>query len=233
MLNNNWIVFKNTNELSQKLANDILSFAESSIKSKNSFKIVLAGGDSILQTYEILSNSKSDWGRWHIYIGDERCLPLKDKERNDHNINTVWLNNSPIPKKNIHFIHAELAAKHAVSHYETTLKEVENFDLTLLSMGEDGHTASLFPGHQYNASSDVIIVNNSPKKPKQRISLSYARLNRSNRVFKIISGSSKCNAVKQWLNNIQLPINQINGDSEKVYLSQDAPHKRLKIILFM
>ena len=222
MLNNTWIVFKNTNELSQKLANDILSVAESSIKSKNSFKVVLAGGDSILQTYEILSNSKSDWGKWHIYMGDERCLPLKDKERNDHNINTVWLNNSSIPKKNIHFMHAELDAKQAVSHYETTLKEVENFDLTLLSMGEDGHIASLFPGHQYDASSDVIIVNNSPKKPKQRISLSYARLNRSNRVFKIISGSSKCNAVRLWLNNIQLPINQINGDSEKVYLSQDA-----------
>ncbi|MBC8148030.1 MAG: 6-phosphogluconolactonase, partial [Bacteroidetes bacterium] len=81
MLNNNWNIFKNINELSQKLANDILSDAESSIKSKNSFKIVLAGGNSILQTYEILSNSKSDWGKWHIYIGDERCLPLKDKER--------------------------------------------------------------------------------------------------------------------------------------------------------
>jgi len=222
MLNNNWNIFKNINELSQKLANDILSDAESSIKSKNSFKIVLAGGNSILQTYEILSNSKSDWGKWHIYIGDERCLPLKDKERNDHNINTIWLNNSPIPKKNIHFIRAELSAKQAVSHYETTLREVEIFDLTLLSMGEDGHTASLFLGHQYNASSDVIIVNNSPKKPKQRISLSYARLNRSNKIFKIISGSSKCNAVGQWLNNIQLPINQINGDSEKVYLSRDA-----------
>jgi len=222
MLNNNWIVFKNTNELSQKLANDILSVAESSIKSKNSFKIVLAGGDSILQTYEILSKSKSDWGKWHIYIGDERCLPSKDKERNDHNINTVWLNNSSIPKKNIHFIRAELEIKQAVSHYETTLKEVENFDLTLLSMGEDGHTASLFPGHQYNGNSDVIIINNSPKKPKQRISLSYARLNQSNRVFKIISGSSKCDAVRQWMNNIQLPINQIDGDSEKVYLSQDV-----------
>ena len=84
------------------------------------------------------------------------------------------------------------------------------------------HTAVLFPGHQYNGISDVIIVNNSPKNPKQRISLSYSRLNRSNRVFKIISGRSKCNVVRQWLQNIRLPINQINGDSEKVYLSQDA-----------
>ena len=227
VLKDNWSVFENIDKLSAQLADDILNTAKTSIKSTGSFKIVLAGGRSLIPTYKILSHSHADWRRWHIYIGDERCLPLKDKERNDHNINTVWLNNSPIPKKNIHFIHAELAAKHAVSHYETTLKEVENFDLTLLSMGEDGHTASLFPGHQYNASSDVIIVNNSPKKPKQRISLSYARLNRSNKIFKIISGSSKYNAVKQWLNNTQLPINQINGKSEKVYLSQDAHPKMM------
>ena len=205
-----------------QVADDILDVAKISIKSTGSFKIVLAGGKSLIPTYKILSHSNADWSRWHIYIGDERCHPLKNKERNDHNINIIWLNNSPIPKKNIHFIRAELDAKQAVRHYETTLKEVENFDVTLLSMGEDGHTASLFPGHQYDNKRDVVIINNSPKKPKQRISLSYSRLNRSNKVFKIISGSSKCNAVRQWLNNIQLPINQINGNSEKVYLSQNT-----------
>ena len=205
-----------------QVADDILDVAKISIKSTGSFKIVLAGGKSLIPTYKILSHSNADWSRWHIYIGDERCLPLKNKERNDHNINIIWLNNSPIPKKNIHFIRAELDAKQAAWHYEITLKEVKNFDVTLLSMGEDGHTASLFPGHKYDNKRDVVIINNSPKKPKQRISISYSRLNQSNKVFKIISGSSKCNAVRQWLNNIKLPINQINGDSEKVYLSQDV-----------
>jgi 6-phosphogluconolactonase len=222
VLKDNWSIFENIDKLSAQVADDILDIAKISIKLTGSFKIVLAGGKSLIPTYKILSHSNADWSRWHIYIGDERCLPLKNKERNDHDINIIWLNNSPIPKKNIHFIRAELDAKQAARHYETTLKEVENFDVTLLSMGEDGHTASLFPGHQYDNKRDIVIINNSPKKPKQRISLSRSRLNRSNKVFKIISGSSKCNAVKQWLNNIQLPINQINGDSEKVYLSQDA-----------
>ena len=222
MLKGNWSIFENIDKLSMQVADDILDMAKISIKSTGSFKIVLAGGKSLIPTYKILSHSNADWSRWHIYIGDERCLPLKNKERNDHNINIIWLNNSPIPKKNIHFIRAELDAKQAVWHYETTLEEVENFDVTLLSMGEDGHTASLFPGHQYDNKRDVVIINNSPKKPKQRISLSYSRLNQSNKVFKIISGSLKCNAVRQWLNNIQLPINQINGNSEKVYLSQNA-----------
>jgi len=222
VLKGNWSIFENIDKLSMQVADDILDVAKISIKSTGSFKIVLAGGKSLIPTYKILSHSNADWSRWHIYIGDERCLPLKNKERNDHNINIIWLNNSPIPKKNIHFIRAELDAKQAVWHYETTLEEVENFDVTLLSMGEDGHTASLFPGHQYDNKRDVVIINNSPKKPKQRISLSYSRLNQSNKVFKIISGSLKCNAVRQWLNNIQLPINQINGNSEKVYLSQNA-----------
>jgi 6-phosphogluconolactonase/glucosamine-6-phosphate isomerase/deaminase len=67
-----------------------------------------------------------------------------------------------------------------------------------------------------------VIERNSPKYPKNRISMSYSKLNQSRNVVKIISGSSKCNILKQWLNNIQLPIKQINGDSEKVYTSQDA-----------
>ena len=102
MLKGNWSIFENIDKLSMQVADDILDVAKISIKSTGSFKIVLAGGKSLIPTYKILSHSNSDWSRWHIYIGDERCLPLKNKERNDHNINIIWLNNSPIPKKNIH-----------------------------------------------------------------------------------------------------------------------------------
>lgn len=87
MLKDNWVIFKNIDKLSNQLANDILEVAKSVIKSRNSFKIVLTGGNSILNTYKILSNSESDWSKWHIYLGDERCFPAGDKDRNDYMIN--------------------------------------------------------------------------------------------------------------------------------------------------
>jgi len=221
MLGDNWIVFKDANELSQKLANDILSAAEFSIKSKNSFKIVLAGGSSVLQTYEILSDSESDWGRWHVYFGDERCLPVKNKDRNDSIINTIWLNDCAIPKQNINYIPVELGVNVAATSYGQIVDTVGEFDLVILGVGEDGHTASLFPGHIYDDTKSVIIEENSPKYPKNRVSISYSKLNRSKKVFKVVSGSSKKPIVQQWLRGVDLPINKVCGYSERVYICRE------------
>jgi 6-phosphogluconolactonase len=222
MLKDNWFVFEDINKLSNQLANDILDIAKNSIKLSDSFKIVLTGGNSILNTYKVLSNSESDWDKWHIYLGDERCLPIGDKDRNNHIINQVWLSNSQILKKNIHYIQAELGADDGAVHYEKVLNSANDFDVTLLSMGEDGHTASLFPGHLYDKNKDVVTECNSPKYPKERISMSYLRLNKSKNVFKILSGSSKQEALDLWLKGRVLPINQISGQYNKIYLCKDV-----------
>jgi 6-phosphogluconolactonase len=222
MLDKNWAVFRNIDDLSQQLANDILRIAKQSIKLSNSFKIVLTGGRSVVNLYKILRCSKSDWSKWNVYIGDERCLPLQNKGRNDYVINDVWLNNGLIPKKNINFIKAELGGENGAYNYEKVLKSVVNFDIVLLSIGEDGHVASLFPGHYYDDNKSVVFERNSPKFPKERISMSYSRLNQAENIFKIVSGISKKDAVESWLQERSLPINQINGFSEKVYICQDA-----------
>ena len=221
MLEDNWIIFKNTDELSQRLASDILSVAEFSIKSKNSFKIVLAGGSSVLQTYEILSNSESDWRRWHVYFGDERCLPVKNKDRNDSIINTIWLNDCAIPKQNINYIPVELGVNVAATSYGQIVDTVGEFDVVILGVGEDGHTASLFPGRIYDDAKSVIIEKNSPKYPKNRVSISYSKLNQSKKVFKVVSGSSKKPIVQQWLRGVDFPINKDFGCSEYVYICKD------------
>jgi len=222
VLKDNWSIFKDIDELSEKLSCDILDIAKSSIKLNNNFKIVLAGGTSVIGIYKILSASKSDWDKWHIYIGDERCLPLEDKDRNDHIINKIWLNSSPIPKQNINFMHSELGTANGAFHYEKILENIGDFDIVLLSIGEDGHTASLFPDHLYDENKSVVVECNSQKYPKDRISMSYSRLNQSMNVCKVISGSSKHEAVDAWLKGKILPINRINGLSEKVYICEDA-----------
>jgi len=222
MLNNNWIVFDDKKSLSVSLAKDVLKIAEQSINSKGYFSIVLAGGNSPVELYKILKESHSDWNNWNIYIGDDRYLPKNDKERNDYIIEQVWLNSSSIPKDNIFFIKSELGMSHAKEKYEDILKDIKKFDIVLLSMGEDGHTASLFPDHDHVDNDDIILEYNSPKIPKERISMSYSRLNKSKNVFKIIMSESKQEATSLWLHGKKLPINQINGDNEKVYICKDA-----------
>jgi 6-phosphogluconolactonase len=222
MLEDNWLIFKDNDSLSKDLAREILDIAKKSIKLNGCFTIVLAGGRSVINLYKILSQSVSDWSKWFVYIGDERCLPFQDKGRNDHIINSIWLNNGQIPKKNINFIKAELGCDNGAYDYEEVLKNIAIFDIVLLSIGEDGHTASLFPGHYYDNNKSVVVERNSPKYPKYRISMSYLRLNLSNNVFKIAVGASKQNAVGLWLQGNSLPINQIKGLSEKVYICNDA-----------
>jgi 6-phosphogluconolactonase len=222
MLKNDWFVFKDIDKLSEQLARDILKIAEISINLNNSFKIVLSGGNSVINLYKILSISISDWSKWHIYLGDERCLPIDDKDRNDRIIKKVWIDKSQILKKNIHFICAELGAKNGALHYQEILNNVGCFDVVLLSMGEDGHTSSLFPNHLYDKSASVVVECNSPKHPKNRISISYSRFNQAKNIFKIISGSSKQKVVKFWLEGKVLPINKIYGESEKVFITKNA-----------
>jgi 6-phosphogluconolactonase len=149
-------------------------------------------------------------------------LPLGDKDRNNRIINEVWLNGSSIPKSNINFIQSELGIVEGMLHYERIIKNLNDFDVVLLSIGEDGHTASLFPDHTYVENQNVVIEENSPKYPKDRISMSYLRLNKSKNVFKIILGESKQKAVELWLQGVVLPINQIHGSSERIYICTNA-----------
>jgi len=199
-----------------------LNIAKKSIFEKDCFSIVLTGGQSVLSLYKILSKADSNWDKWHIYISDERFLPARHKDRNDQTINKIWLDNSTIYKKNIHFIKAELGLLEARAEYEDTLKRIDKFDIVLLSMGEDGHIASLFPGHIYPKEQLVVIEQNSPKPPKERISMSYKQLNQSHYVFKLIMGESKQKAVALLKQNVNLPIARVNGDFEKKYLCKSV-----------
>ena len=215
--NNNWISFDDEMSLSEALAQEVLNIAKKSIFEKDCFSIVLTGGKSVLSLYKILSKADSNWDKWHIYIGDERCVPMGHKDRSDQVINEIWLDNSAIPKKNIHFIKAELGLLEARLEYENTLKRIGTFDIVLLSMGEDGHIASLFPNHVYLEEQMVVVEQDSPKPPKERVSMSYQQLNKAHYVFKLIIGESKQKAVTLLEQNVNLPIAKVNGDCNKIY----------------
>jgi 6-phosphogluconolactonase len=225
ILNDNWLIFDDEMSLSKALAQEILNIAKKSIFEKDCFSIVLTGGKSVLSLYKILSKADSNWDKWHIYIGDERCVPMGHKDRSDQVINEIWLDNSAIPKKNIHFIKAELGLLEARLEYENTLKRIGTFDIVLLSMGEDGHIASLFPNHVYLEEQMVVVEQDSPKPPKERVSMSYQQLNKAHYIFKLIIGESKQKAVTLLEQNVNLPITRVNGDCEKLYICKNATYQ--------
>ena len=222
ILNDNWLIFDDEMSLSKALAQEVLNIAKKSIFEKDCFSIVLTGGQSVLSLYKILSKADSNWDKWHIYIGDERCVPMDHKDRSDRVINEIWLDNSAIPKKNIHFIQAELGLLESRVEYENTLKSIDKFDIVLLSMGEDGHIASLFPNHSYPEEQMVVVEQGSPKPPKERISMSYQQLNKAHYIFKLIIGESKQKAVHLLQKDINIPVVKVSGECEKLYICKNA-----------
>jgi len=124
----------------------------------------------------------------------------------------VWLDFIPVPPAQIHAIPAELGGIQSARIYAETLQTIGDFDLVLLGLGEDGHTASLFPGHEWGSapgSPDTLAVFEAPKPPAQRVSLSAARLSRARKVIFLISGESKHRAVTEWRLGKDIPARAI------------------------
>lgn len=190
----------------------ILDAAAHAIERRGRFLIVLAGGNTPRGIYRMLRVADADWSRWQVYFGDERCLRADDAERNSRMAADAWLNRVPIPQDLVHAIPAELGAAAAALAYAETLRGVGDFDLVLLGLGEDGHTASLFPGRDWGVNADAadaLAVFDAPKPPPQRVSLSATRLSRARAVLFLVEGESKRDAVARWRAGEQLPAGAI------------------------
>lgn len=220
-----WHVFESTGELEEAAVAYILSAARAAIVAHGAFHLVLAGGTTPRYVYEALRAEQADWRKWHIYFGDERCLPPENPERNSRMAMVSWLAHVPIPATQIHPIPSELGAEAAARAYADVLKDVPRFDLVLLGIGEDGHTASLFPMHEWEralAWPPVIPVHDSPKPPPDRVSLSPDRLGAANAVLFLIGGASKANAVRDWRGGVAIPASRIHAPQLDIYLDSAA-----------
>ena len=214
-----WRVFADAEVLVPALADALCMEAEAAIAARGVFHLVLAGGSTPCALYRALADRNAGDARWHVWYGDERCLPADHPERNSIMAETSWLAASRIPSENRRPIPAELGAAEAAARYASWLKDVADFDVVLLGMGEDGHTASLFPDHDWGGapgSPDVLAVYAAPKPPPERVSLSAARLSRSRRVWFVITGSGKREALTRWKNGETLPVSTVRGKLDTV-----------------
>ncbi len=203
-------VCQDTGSLATAVAQRIADVAHQSIVARGVCRIALAGGETPRRCYEQLRHMPVDWVHVHIYFGDERCLPVGDGQRNDTMAKHVLLRHVAIPAANIHCISAELGAQVAASRYALELNQAIPLDLVLLGMGEDGHTASLFPGNPALQSRDsVVAVFDAPKPPPERVTLSLATLNAARRKIFLVAGEGKRIALQRIAQGEMLPAGQI------------------------
>lgn len=206
----NWYVFKSFADASQAAADHIANLIAINLMDKNVCHIVLPGGETPRRCLHLLAEKNLRWEKCHWYLGDERCYEKNHPGRNDVMLHdNFW---SQIGNTNIHIIPAELGAEQGASVYRTIIDATDCIDIAFLGMGEDGHTASLFPGNEaLQDERSVVPVFHSPKPPEERVSLGITTLfNAKNRVV-LACGAGKADILKRIKAGEELPVNSI-GD---------------------
>ena len=218
-----WHRFDSADAVAQAAAARIYSAAEEAIAERGRFRVVLAGGTTPKAAYTLLREMPAQWAEWFVYFGDERCLPPDDPQRNSVMACEAWLAHVPIPPAQIFAIPAEQGPEEGAQHYASVVDGAIPFDLVLLGMGEDGHTASLFPGQPLDESALVVAVHDAPKPPPARISLGLGALNTGREVLILVTGAGKQAAVRRWRAGESLPVARVQGqDGADVYLDAAA-----------
>lgn len=225
-----------------------VTLAAKAVAERGEFFCSLAGGTTPLSSYRILAapliSSKVNWKKVHIFWGDERCVPEGSKDRNDEAALEALLRKVPIPSKNIHRVPA--SEPDAAQLYESDLlrafssslplplkesfssllSEIPRFDLILLGMGPDGHTASLFPGHPAveEKARLVVRVDGAPKPPPARVTFTLPLINAARHVAFLVTGADKNAALRRVLNgDPALPASRVAPrDGTLVFLSDAA-----------
>jgi 6-phosphogluconolactonase len=204
-------------------ARRIRAAAVRSIAARGRFHLVLAGGTTPLAAYTLLADWPAEWEHWHIFLGDERCLSASDRDRNSVAAARVFFDRVPIPSANLHLMAAERGAEAAAAAYAAQIRPFLPFDLVLLGMGEDGHTASLFPGHEIPPGPLVIPVHGSPKPPPDRVSLTPRALAASRDLLILVTGAGKRKALDAWRQGADLPVARVASmGSALVLADRDA-----------
>lgn len=201
---------RDAGSLSTVVAQHVADVVNQTIAARGVCRIALAGGETPRRCYELLRYMPVDWARVHIYFGDERCLPVGDEQRNDTMAKHALLLHVGIPAANVHSIPVEFGTQAAASRYALELHQAMPLDLVLLGIGEDGHTASLFPGNPALQNRDsVVAVFDAPKPPPERVTLSLATLNAARQKIFLVAGEGKRNALQRIAQGEPLPAGQV------------------------
>lgn len=227
------LVSENTETLFQETAMDICAYATECVDRNGIFNIALAGGSTPKQLYETLSSplclDNMPWQHSHFYFGDERMVPHDHKDSNYLMAKRALFDHAPVPAENIHPVptHYE-TAEACAAQYANEISLIDRFDLVLLGMGNDGHTASLFPGtdilqEKVKRAAAVFIA----QMNSWRISLTYPAINKAERVLVLVKGEDKQSMVKEVLygkHQSQYPVTGVRPAGKLIWRLDRAAH---------
>ncbi|WP_306013161.1 MULTISPECIES: 6-phosphogluconolactonase [unclassified Allomuricauda] len=191
----------------QEVAEQFSSYFVDQVKDKGTFHVALSGGSTPKIVFDVLAENfsdKVDWNKVHFYWGDERCVPPSYEQSNYKMTVEHLFSKIELPKENIHRILGEKDPKGEALRYanllEINLDRVEGvpqFDLVILGMGDDGHTASIFP-HEIELwdAEDHCVVATHPDSGQKRVSINGKVINTAKEVAFLVTGASKSEKVK-------------------------------------
>ena len=202
-------VYKDKQELAEAAARDFVERANAAIQNTGRFAVALAGGSTPEATYELLATEQFlgevDWSNVHVFFGDERSVPPDDEDSNYKMAGDALL--SHVSPGSVHRMKGELHPDEAAMEYEGELREFfgtpgrpPELDLIQLGIGDDGHTASLFPNTPALDVTDRWVAQNPvPKLETVRITLTLPVLNAAKAVSFLVAGEGKAEALKEVL----------------------------------
>ena len=189
----------------------IVSEAAAAIAARGAFSVALSGGNTPKPVYEALAGKALDWRRVHIFFGDERCVPPDDPRSNYHMAKAALIDRVAIPPGNIHRMRGEddpnAAALAYAEDVKAALQPDGRFDLVLLGLGDDGHTASLFPGLAAVSETERRVVACYVESVAMwRLTLTPPSINGARRVAFLVSGADKANMIHRVLKGPRQPV---------------------------
>jgi 6-phosphogluconolactonase len=224
--------------VAREAADRFVAAAAEAVAANGSFTVALAGGSTPLAMYELLAaepyRSQVDWPSVEVYFGDERCVPPDHPESNYRAAHQALLSRVPIPPDRVHRMEGEADPEQAAKAYGLMLKERfgadGGLDLTLLGMGDDGHTASLFPGTPAVREREPRVVaqfvERSTTGRSWRITMTAPFLNRSGRVLLLVAGKNKAGRVAEVMEGDpdpdRLPVQLIDSSQTRITWLLDA-----------
>lgn len=194
----------------QVVAADFTQWLIHLLKEKDRFTIALSGGSTPAVLFKLWADNYSDtidWSKIHFFWGDERCVPPSDEESNFKMTNDLLFTKVGVPASNIHRVHGEVTPTEEAKHYAKVIEDnveiidgLPRFDLVMLGMGGDGHTASIFP-HQMELLTEKAwcAVATHPESGQKRVSLTGPVINNAANVAFLVTGTSKTEKVQSIL----------------------------------
>ena len=211
-------VYADPEAVAQAAADYLFKQITACVAEKGLCHVVLPGGSTPARCLELLADKPLPWENIHWYPGDERCYPVGHAERNDTMIRDKLFSQQTISSQkdaseNFHPIPAELGPEQGAAKYAVLLDETGDMDIVVLGMGEDGHTASLFPGNvALEDQRSAVPVYDAPKPPGERISIGLNTLKNAGECIVIATGENKREALAKLKEGAVVPVGLLEAD---------------------